>query len=288
MLLKYVMLIIFPPVGIPLYIRDRYGPSKKKRAVVCLISALWFAFLVFLISRPPIEKHKATVKTRSDIFKTEKIETNKVAYLKKAPFRSASSTEKVSMIANALGSNIDGAYASVLFDDGTGIEFPSANINLTAMYGKMRKDGTVTKQLGTVLIKSGTTFRYTPFSTERILEDDLVSAFPGDYSSDSSDVSVARVGKNAVTVLFTIYDNSNDESTIQQAFQKALEDKEFISDLVSAKRYVESASVSCVTDDTDSSGNIVTGDDGNPKETETRRFSIAVTGSTASKARFIK
>lgn len=271
MFLRYLMLVVFPPVGIPMYLHDRYGPRLKIRVLVCIASALWFVFLIWLISRPPVEKHQAKVQARTEIFNEQKIEENKVANLSRSAFRDADSPGKISMIAEALGNNIGGSYASVRFDDGTGIQFPGANIHIKAMYGEMDKDGVVTKTLGSVLIKGDSEYIYTALADEEVLKDDLIAAFPEDYSSDISDVVVARVGKTGVTVSFIIADPGTDrDPSVKEAFEKSLEDEQFLSDLKKFRRTVEGASVRCQSDG--GSDGDDTGSDEKPAEYRTIRL----------------
>ena len=251
MFLRYLMLVVFPPVGIPMYLHDRYGPKLKFRILVCIASALWFVLLVWLISRPPVERHQAKIKVRTEIFNEPKIEENKVADISRSDFREADSSGKISMIEDALGDNIGGSYASVRFDDGTGIQFPGANIHIRALYGEMNKDGVVTKALGSVLIKGDSEYIYTALSYEKILTDDLIATFPEEYGSDLSDVSIARVGKNGVTVTFIIADPGEDrDQIVKEVFTKSLEDAQFQSDLKHFRRTVEGASVRCQSGET--------------------------------------
>lgn len=252
MLLKYILLVIFPPAGIPLYLHDRYGPKMKVRAFICLLSALWCAFLVYSIARIPLRRQAKKEHVNTEVFRDPEVKENPVAKVRKSEFATASGRGKAAMVERALGNHISGDHASVRFDDGTGIEFPDANYYVSALYGNMDKKGIVTEILGTVLIKrseDGDTLKLTPYSDETVLENALGNTFPEEYVSDASDVTVRKSGKDGAVITFTIYDRKNvSDDTIREVFEKIIKDKTVISYLTKNRKKLDGAVVKCVTE----------------------------------------
>lgn len=54
--MRYLMLILFPPVGIIMYLKDEFGPPKKIRYAVCALSLLWMIFVIYMFAKIPNQK----------------------------------------------------------------------------------------------------------------------------------------------------------------------------------------------------------------------------------------
>lgn len=190
----YFMLIIFPPVGIPLFLRDELGPSKKKKIFISFLSALWMCLVIILIAHIPGKMEEVQQKKADVIFEEPKTEMNKVAFLDKKRFVQASPGVRISLIKNALGNHYAGDYCSIRFNDGTGIQFPGADIHITGWYGEMAKDGTITTKYGQVLIQGDDTFDLTLYPKKDLLENFINSKISHKWDSDATRASVKKDG----------------------------------------------------------------------------------------------
>ena len=157
--MRYLMLILFPPVGIIMYLKDEFGPPKKIRYAVCALSLLWMIFVIYMFAKIPIRNNQEKAQLESEIFEDPmagKVE-NKTDQMKKSKFNSLSDREKAEKIKSFLSDAV-GDYAEILFEDGTGIQFPGAEMpdgeNSTAWYGKIDSDGNLTSTLGEVTFRT--------------------------------------------------------------------------------------------------------------------------------------
>lgn len=270
------MLIIFPPVGIVMYMKDRFGPPKKIRFIICLLSALWFCLVIRSIAGIPQKKIRSEETLGNAIFAEPEVHHNRSVTLSKKDFVAAGSNGRVSMIKKALGNHITGDNAIVRFDDGTGIKFPGANIHVTAWYGEMDADGIITHPLGEVTISGDDeTFTYNAYAPKRLLADELDELFPDEYRSDisSADVADSDDGRSYI-VNFTIAvpgDRLTDteRNRIKTVFSGLLSDRRFTERL--GKKKVSGASVRCIKQGSDDS---LTDDPGSPETVESIMLTV--------------
>lgn len=226
----YLMLVIFPPVGIPLFLRNDLGPSRGKRIFISFLSALWMALVIFLLSRIPVQKQKQIQADQNAIFKEEKPVENKVVRISKTQFTAASDYSKVSMIKNALN-NSAGDFASVRFDDGTGFQFPGANIHVTGWYGQMDKDGNITLIRGTILIKGEDEVKIDLYPKTEVLEDLLVQKIPNDWQSDITEARVVE-GNGNFYISFVFPDAYRNELTaIKEKITEIMKDPSVVHEM---------------------------------------------------------
>ena len=86
--MRYLMLILFPPVGIIMYLKDEFGPPKKIRYAVCALSLLWMIFVIYMFAKIPIRNNQEKAQLESEIFEDPmagKVE-NKTEQMKKSKF----------------------------------------------------------------------------------------------------------------------------------------------------------------------------------------------------------
>lgn len=192
--MRYLMLILFPPVGIIMYLKDEFGPPKKIRYAVCALSLLWMIFVIYMFAKIPIRNNQEKAQLESEIFEDPmagKVE-NKTEQMKKSKFDSLSDREKAEKIKSFLSYAV-GDYAEILFEDGTGIQFPGAEMpdgeNSTAWYGKIDSDGNLTSTLGEVTIQNGV-YVCKEYSKQDLLSVDVENKLPEKYKSDATSIVV--------------------------------------------------------------------------------------------------
>lgn len=222
------MLVIFPPAGIPMYLKDEFGPSRKIRKLVCVFSALWFIFLIWLLAfNLPAHQQKQKDAVHNEIFETPKMHENRQAVLKKSEFATAGNYERAVMIENALGNHLSGDSALIKFDDGTAIDFPAANIHVTGTYGVLTDDGDIFPVLGTAVIKSsddGDSFVYTAYKNTEVIASVFMRNFPEEYASDASDVQISETAdRKGFNVRFIITLPEKYDDTVRQNIKNVFE-----------------------------------------------------------------
>ena len=192
--MRYLMLILFPPVGIIMYLKDEFGPPKKIRYAVCALSLLWMIFVIYMFAKIPIRNNQEKAQLESEIFEDPmagKVE-NKAEQMKKSKFDSLSDREKAKKIKSFLSDAV-GDYAEILFEDGTGIQFPGAEMpdgeNPTAWYGKIDSDGNLTSTLGEVTIQNGV-YVCKEYSKQDLLSVDMENKLPEKYKSAATSIVV--------------------------------------------------------------------------------------------------
>lgn len=212
--MRYLMLILFPPVGIVMYLKDEFGPPKKIRYVVCALSLFWMIFVIYMFAKIPIKNNQEKAQLESEIFKDPmagKIE-NKTEKMKKAEFNSLSDREKAEKIKSFLSDAV-GDYANILFDDGTGIQFPDAelpeNENSTAWYGNIDADGQLTTTLGEVNIQNGV-YVCKEYEKTDLLSVDVENKLPTKYKSDATSIVVRKISGGYYLAFVTVCDDPDD------------------------------------------------------------------------------
>lgn len=209
--MRYLMLILFPPVGIVMYLKDEFGPPKKIRYAVCALSLLWMFFVIYMFAKIPIKNNQEKAQLESEIFedpmagKTE----NKTENMKKAEFDSLSDREKAEKVKSFLADAV-GDYAEILFEDGTGIQFPGAEMpdgeDSKAWYGKIDNNGDLTSTLGEVTIQNGV-YVCKEYSKQDLLSVDVENKLPTKYKSDATSIAVRKTGNGYYLAFVTVYDD---------------------------------------------------------------------------------
>lgn len=183
--MRYLMLILFPPVGIYMFMTSEIGPPKKVRYFISFLSVIWMILIVAFLVNVAVNSHKKVDSVRESIFydsEDDKI-FNQVVECKKDEFDEKTDSEKYDYI-KEIFQNVEGDYASLLFDDGTGIMFPGADLKQTASYGKMDNDGSITLQCGTVKLENNL-YQCQMFSNAEIAQERFCNELSGEYSNDS-------------------------------------------------------------------------------------------------------
>lgn len=209
-MMKYLMLFLFPPVGIVMYLKDEFGPPKKIRLFVCLISLLWMGLIIYMIAQVPLQRHQEQVQLESQIFDDPlagKIE-NKIEKINKTDFDKLSDREKAEKIQSFLSDAI-GDYAAIIFDDGTGIQFPGAEMT-TAWYGNIQEDGEMVTTLGEVKISNGV-YVLTEYPKEDLIEVDISNVLPDKYKSDATSIDVRKTSDGYYLAFATICEEPTDD-----------------------------------------------------------------------------
>lgn len=209
--MRYLMLFLFPPVGIVMYLRDEFGPPKKIRYIVCALSMIWMICVIAMLVRIPMGNKQDKIQMESEIFddpNAGKIE-NKVENMKKADFDKLSDREKAEKMKSYLADAI-GDYAAIRFDDGTGIQFPGADISNVAWYGKMSNDGQIEMTYGEIKIENGV-YNYTAYAKEDLMQLDIERNIPDKYKSDGTESKVRKVSDGYYLTFTAVCENPTDK-----------------------------------------------------------------------------
>lgn len=107
-----------------------------------------------------------------------------VEKVKKSDFKKMSDFEYIDTVKSVLNAYNDKVWVLFLFEDGTGIQYPGADIEEKATYGKFDKNYNATEQIGYVTI-NGSTVKYEKIPSEMSKEsNDLSMALPDTYRND--------------------------------------------------------------------------------------------------------
>lgn len=209
--MPYLMLVLFPPVGIIMCLTNRDGPPKWFRILLSVISFMWMIFVICMIVRIPLNHKHQVNKIREDIFydSEEGKTTNKVTEITRDKFLNMSNDEKVKFIKEALDSS-KGDYGTISLSDGTGILFPGNDINETAWYGDLNEDGSIAFTYGEVTIKNGK-YEYKPYSSEQIAEAKFINEVPAKYLNDITNVKFKEKGDNFEINFETVLENPEED-----------------------------------------------------------------------------
>lgn len=209
--MPYLMLVLFPPVGIIMCLTNRDGPPKWFRILLSVISFMWMIFVICMIVRIPLNHKHQVNKIREDIFydSEEGKTTNKVTEITRDKFLNMSNDEKVKFIKEALDSS-KGDYGTISLSDGTGILFPGNDINETAWYGELNEDGSIAFTYGEVAIKNGK-YEYKPYSSEQIAEAKFINEVPAKYLNDITNVKFKEKGDNFEINFETVLENPEED-----------------------------------------------------------------------------
>lgn len=192
-----LLAVLFPPAGIVIALRSRRPSDEKKILVV--FSVLWTLLVAgFIVSRftPSVDssgwKHYELDAGMMD--STEENEdvgkTYAVIRADKDAFGSADAHTFIENIRSGLSMAAGRKWALFLFDDGTGILFPDADINEPAFYGEAAEDGTISKTYGLIRI-SGAEVTFEDNDEVRTEDGyEYMQYIPQEYINDSTYVSL--------------------------------------------------------------------------------------------------
>ena len=174
---------------------------KSKLVKICLpIFLLLVIVAIFILKLNTPQKDLITGKEINVTFEeveweedTEEVQEHSLYYVRqmnKADFADISAHEYIEKINSVLKPHKDSYWVAILFEDGTGIKYPGADIKETAFYGEMDKNGNITKEIGRILV-AGTQVTYgetlSSISTDSV---SLSMSLPEKYINDSTFVNI--------------------------------------------------------------------------------------------------
>lgn len=135
-----------------------------------------------------------------------------VEEVKKSDFKKMNDFEYVDTVKSVLNAYNNKVWVLFLFEDGTGIQYPGADVAEKATYGKFDKNYNATEQIGYVTI-NGNTVKYEKVPSEMSKEsNNLSQAIPTAYSNDYTYVNV----KNNIAYIQVLSTNTDTQAVANE------------------------------------------------------------------------
>ena len=114
-----------------------------------------------------------------------------------------------------LRANKDKAYLTISFSDGTGICFPSSSYQNSATYGKIDKEGIITKELEYIKVNGNTITVTAPPNDINELSAKVLQKIPDKYQNDGLSVTLDE-GANVGTIEITTMPNEGELESVKE------------------------------------------------------------------------
>lgn len=132
-----------------------------------------------------------------------------------ANFQLVEDSTFVFLTKQVLRANKNKAYLTISFSDGTGICFPSSSYQNAATYGKIDKEGIITKELEYIKVNGNTITVTAPPNGINELSAKVLQKIPDKYQNDGLSVTLDE-GANVGTIEITTMPNEDELESVKE------------------------------------------------------------------------